>query len=209
MRTPLITLLTVVGLASTASAQDDDWYFQLGLGGVFPTAAEDVPGGDIDFDQGFGISAAIGKRLGGGEDLGLAVEFESIFTDFKVDERDITAIPSAINDEAGSLAWMLNGRLDWKFSDSLSLYLVGGLGYATTLEYESWDSGNLNLVDEDGFAYQARVGFTFDLGGNYDVSIGYRFFQHEAIEIENTITSETFDLDPIQNHAEITLRWGI
>ncbi len=223
MRIPFLPLAFVLlGAPSFAHGESDNDrpffipdYVQISVGGVFSDDAEDVPGGTISFDPGYEVSAALGWHVPFSQRFGLDLEFESYYQNFTVDEEDLlkipTAVSSAIDDDAVALAWMLNGMLEWHFTPQFAVYGGGGIGYATTLDYDSWDSGNLDLVDQDGAAFQGRFGFLYNLGGNYDVLLGYRYFRAESLEIDDTSTSgdDGFDLDVGQHVIEAAFRWSL
>jgi opacity protein-like surface antigen len=210
MRIPFLPFALVL-LGSSLFAHDEDgrWYVQFGLGGVFSDKAEDVPGGTVDFDPGYDVSAALGRHLPLSERFGLDLEIEGYYQNFTVDEDDILQIPSAVEDDAVTLAWMANAILEWHFTPQFALYAGGGLGYATTADYDAWDSGNLEQVDDDGAAFQGKVGFLYELGGSYDFLLGYRYFRTEELEIENLVTGQTSDIDVGQHVVEATFRWGL
>ena len=188
---------------------DDDWYLQLGIGFVNTTDVDDSPGGTVSFDTGYDFSLALGKHLRDSGSTGMAVELEGILVNFKTDEQDLLSVPSAVSDDGQNMAWLGNLVFDFHASEQFSFYLGGGIGYATDIEYDTFDSGNLRTNDEDGLAYQAKLGFMYHLGGNYDFLFGYRFFATETVEVEDTTTGATFDIDNMQHIIEFGFRWGV
>ncbi len=210
MRIPFLLFATAV-LGSSAWAQDDEspYYFQFGLGGVFSADAEDVPGGTIAFDPGFSTSLAVGRTFGLSERFDCDLELEAFYQAFQVDEDDLPAIASAVDDDAKTLAFMINGMLDWKFTSQYSLYGGLGVGWAKEIDYSAWDSGSLSIDDDDGVAFQGRFGFAYNLGGTYDVRLGYRYFQTESVEIVDTTANTTDDLEVGQHSIEALFRWAL
>ena len=87
--------------------------------------------------------------------------------------------------------------------------MAWGLGYAKEIEYAAWDSGNLSIDDNDGLAFQARLGLAYNMGGTYDVRCGYRFFKTETVDIENTTTGDVDELDVSQHSLELGFRWSL
>jgi opacity protein-like surface antigen len=209
MRIPSF-LCAALLVGANAQAQDSNpWYIQFGLGGVFTTEAEDVVGGTVGFDPGFSTGVAIGRTHALDERLELDLEGELFYQYWTVDEDDLLNIPSAVDDDAKTFALMLNGTLDWAFTPQYSVYGGLGVGYAKEIEYAAWDSGNLTVNDDDGLAFQARLGMNFNFGGTYDVRFGYRFFKTETIDIENTTTGDVDELDVSQHSLELGFRWGL
>lgn len=204
-------LIATALLGSSAWAQDEGspYYLQLGLGGVFSEEADGVPGGTIGFDPGFSTGLAVGRTFGLSERLDFEAEVEAFYQYFTVDETDIGAIPSAVDDDAKTLAFMLNGGLDWHFTPQYSIYGALGVGWAKEIEYSSWDSGNLSTTDDDGVAFQARFGFGYNFGGTYDMRLGYRYFKTDTIDVEDEITGNVDQIDVAQHSVEATFRWGL
>ncbi|MSR62397.1 MAG: hypothetical protein EXS08_08130 [Planctomycetes bacterium] len=215
MRTPSLLIATLL-LGTSAWAQGEEendsyWpdYFQLSLGGVFTEDASGVPGGTIGFDPGFSTGMALGWDLGGSETLDYDFEVEAFFQSFTVDETDLLAIPSAVNDDAKTFALMFNGLAHLHFTPQYALYGGAGVGYAKENHYEAWDSGSLQTNDSDGLAFQARLGFEYNFGGSYDVQLGYRFFKTEPVEVEDTLAGTIDEIDVAQHSIEAAFRWGL
>jgi len=103
---------------------------------------------------------------------------------------------------------MANLMGDYPLSSEVSLYFGGGAGYATNIKMDTFDDGNLEQNDNDKFAGQGKVGFRWNLGDRYDVSIGYRYFRTEDVEIEDVVTGDTDDVEFSNHVAEIGFRWG-
>lgn len=217
MRIPSLLIATaLLGssalLGASASAQDEGspYYVQLGLGGVFSEDAEDVPGGTIGFDPGFSGSLALGRRFGVSERLSFDAEVEAYYQSFTVDEDDLGAIPSAVDDDAKTFAFMLNGLLDWKFTQQFSAYGGLGVGWANVIKYSAWDSSNLSIDDSDGVAFQARFGVDYNFGGTYGVRLGYRYFQTDSVDIESQVPPfPVNELDVAQHSIEAGFRWSL
>jgi opacity protein-like surface antigen len=211
MRIPFLSIAVIVlGSSAWAQHEDNHTYIQFGLGFVTSEDAEDVPGGTIEFDPGFAVDLAVGYEIFlGTKYLSIAPEFELYYQSFSVDEDDIGAIPSAVEDDAKSFALMLNGVLEWHITKQFSWYGSAGVGWADVIEYSAWDSGNLVIDDDSGFAWQGRFGFGYNLGGTYDFRAGVRYFHTEPIDIEDQITGSTDELDVGQFSVEAAVRWGV
>jgi len=206
------TLLGNVVWAQHGVERDNGWYpdyIQLGFGGVVSDKAEDVPGGTIDFDIGYDVALALGWVMPLSERFDINFEFETYYQYFTVDEEDLLAIPSAVNDDASALAFFINVLPQWYFTPQFSVFGGAGFGWAKDVSYDAWDSGNLNQVDDDGYAVQGRLGFDYNLGGNYDFLLGYRYVLIEPVDVENTITNQTDEIDVGQHVFELGFRWGL
>ena len=203
-------LIATALLGSSAWAQDEGspYYLQLGLGGVFSEEADEVPGGTSGFDPGFSTGLAFGRTFGISERLDLEAEVETFYQAFTVDEDDIGAIASAVDDDAKTFAFMLNGGFDYRFTTQYSIYGAVGVGWAKEIDYAAWDSGNLTTTDDDGAAFQARLGFGYNFGGSYDMRLGYRYFKTDTIDVEDEITGSVDEIDVAQHSIEATFRWG-
>jgi opacity protein-like surface antigen len=215
MRIPSLLIATaLLGSSAWAHGGEDTnsyWpdYLQFGIGGVFTEDASGVPGGTIGFDPGFSTGVALGWTTELSARLDFDFEVEAFYQYFTVDETDILAIPSAVNDDAKTFAVMFNGLVDWHFTQQYSMYGGLGVGWAKEIDYSAWDSGNLSIDDKNGAAFQGRVGFGYNMGGTYDVRLGYRYFKTEPIDIQDEITNETDELDVAQHSVEATFRWGL
>lgn len=207
MRIPSL-LIALPLLGAGAWAQDDHFYLQLGEGIVFSEEADGVPGGSIGFDPGFSAGVAFGYEYYLGENWSIAPELELFYQYFTVDEDDLPAIPSAVEDDAKTFAVMVNGTLDWHITKQFSWYVGGGVGWADVIKYDAWDSGNLAIDDSSGIAGQVRLGVGFNLGGSYDFRFGGRYFKTEPVDIEDQITGEVDEIDVGQFSLEATFRWG-
>lgn len=208
MRIPSLLIASVLCASSAWAQHDSHYYLQIGQGIVFSADAEDVPGGEVSFDPGYAASLAFGYQNFLGDNLSFSPEIEVYYQNFRVDEDDLQQIPSAVEDDAKAFAVMLNGTIDWYITEQFSWYGGLGIGYATDVEYSAWDSGNLVLADEDGLAAQARLGLGYNLGGSYDVRVGVRYFQIEALDIEDQLAGTTDELEVGQLAIEALLRWG-
>jgi len=208
MRIPSLLIAIPVLGASAWAQEDSDFYLQFGLGFVGSEDAEGVPGGTVGFDPGYGVSLAVGYELIDDETFTFAPEFELYYQAFRVDEEDLPAIPSAVEDDAKTFAFMVNGMLDWHITPQFSWYGGAGVGWANVIDYSAWDSGNLLLRDDSGVAAQVRLGLGYNLGGTYDFRIGLRYFKTEPIEVEDQITGDVDEIDVGQGAIEASVRWG-
>jgi len=209
MRTvSILFALALLGGASSAQSESP-WYVQFGVGALFSENAKDVPGGNVGFSPGYAVDLAIGHRHPYSDRFRLNLEFELYHQHFLVDAQDLRAIPSAVEEDNSAFAGLINGLLEWRFTPQYSVYGGFGLGWAKNVSYDAWDSGSLNQVDTSALAYQAKLGFDYNLGGNYDVLLGYRYFRTTPIDIENLVSGQVDSIDIAQHVIEATFRWGL
>jgi len=218
MRTPLLSAVSALVLfapstfAHDKNKEEDPWYFQFGVGAVFyMPSVDDNPGGSVDWDLGWQTNWAIGYDLGAfsGDKWGWSVEFEGYFSQVEIDDSDILNVPGANDRKSKNLAWLGNVVFDYHFTEQYAWYFGGGIGWASRIKFETWDQGAFNNVDTDGIAYTFKTGLKYNLGGRYDVLIGYRFFGTEDVEIENVNNNTSFDIENYQHSLEIDVRFGL
>ena len=204
MRIPFLLFATVL-LGSSAWAQDEDspYYIEFGVGGVFSSEAE-VFDDKFEFDPGYSLIAAVGREWELGDRLNFEGELEALYQAFSIDEDDL---PVNTPDDAKTFALMLNGVLDYEFTQQYSIYGGLGVGWAKEIEYDTFDSGGAQTDDDDGLAYQGLFGFAYNLGGDYDLRLGYRYFRTEPVDVQ--AGSESSEIDVGQHSLEAVLRWGL
>ncbi len=217
MRIPFLPI-ALVSLGSSVFAHDEDnrYYAQLFVGGVFSDEVDSLlvspsnpDGFSFDFDPGYSASAVVGRHFPFGDRCGLDVDIGPYYQFFTVDENDLVNITSAVDDDAAMLAWMVHGTLEYHFTPQFAIYGGGGVGYASSIDYDAVDSGGLQQNDDDGIAFDGRIGFLYNLGGSYDFTLGYRYFRTEAVEIEDTTEMVTDDIDIGQHVIEMGFRWAL
>jgi len=181
-------------------------YLRLG-GGLVTTEDSSGPDEDIEFDEGYLLSVAIGQRFGASDTgLGLALELEGIWTD---QDADDTGPLQAVSDVTVG-AVMINGVLDLRLADQISLY--GGAGVGAAWVDVGTKSDSLHDFDADDgprLAWQAKAGLAWQLGGNTSVFAGYRFLNIDDSDIDDGIGTSSFDLETQQHVLEVGLLFGI
>ena len=176
-------------------------------GGLVTTESSGGPDEEIDFDEGYLLAAAFGWRLGASDTgLGFSIELEGLWTDQDADDDG----PIEAISDLSVLGGMLNGVLDFRFADSISLYAGAGVGAAwLNVGTESDSLGEFD--DEDGpfLAWQARAGLAFHLSHTTSLSFGYRFLNVDDVNIDDGAGDPSFDLETQQHALEIGLVFGI
>ncbi len=209
---PLATVLFVSSFASSAFAQDrseSPWYIGFDLGALSVTDIDQNPTGTVGYDTGVSMALALGRHLIRSDSLDFSGELEGLYAFTKLDDGDLVNIPSAISRDYGNLAWFVNGVLDWKLSEDFGWYGGAGVGYASGIRLQSFDSGNLAQADTQAIAFQFKLGAIFHMGGRYDFLLGYRYFQTEDVQIDNLVTLTSFDVTNQANIFEAGVRWGL
>jgi opacity protein-like surface antigen len=209
----LASLVLVTSLASSVSAQDRDenpWYLTFNIGAAFPAEVDENPTGTVGYDTGIATALAVGRRLSDSDSLDVAAELEGLYAFSQIDEGDLDALPATNSPrDAGNLAWFLNGVLEWNFSKTFAWYGGAGIGYATGIELEAFDFGDLDQADKDALAFQFKLGAVYRLGGNVDFLLGYRYYQTEDIQVDNIVSQSSFDITNQINVVELGMRWGL
>ena len=89
----------------------------------------------------------------------------------------------------GALSYMVNGYFDLPTGGPLSLYIGGGIGYATV--FIDWETtgfffSEVPVADDSdtGLAYQFSGGIGYEINPRFTVSFGYRYFATEEMQME-------------------------
>jgi len=174
-------------------------------GGITTTSKSDGPGEEIDFDEGYLLSLGLGHRFGASANgLGFAVELDGVWTDQDADTDDGSVIREVT--VAGAL---LNGLLDYRFADRLSLYAGAGVGLAW-LDVGTISDDLNDFEDEDGpfLAWQGRAGLAWSFTERLSLHLGYRFLNIDDAEIDESNGETSFDLETQQHVLEAGLLFG-
>ena len=176
-------------------------------GGLVTTETSDGPEEEIDFDEGFFVGAALGRRLGDADErLGVTAEIEGFWSDQDTDEdgtleavRDVTVLGA-----------LLNGIVDYRLSDVWTVY--GGAGIGAAMLDVGTESDALNdFDDEDGpfLTWQLRAGVQWQLSERVALNAGYRFLNIDDAEIDDDIGDADFDLETQQHVIDVGLSLGL
>ncbi|WP_255254695.1 outer membrane protein, partial [Novosphingobium sp. Chol11] len=186
----LAAALATSALATPALARDDSWYIGI-ESGVTIVEDQDItfsPGFDpftgaptasttlenVDYHKGWDADAVIGYDFGG-----FRLEAEAGYKRAKVDLDN-----SQFGGSVSALSFMLNGLLDFGSDDGLQGFVGGGVGVSRA------KLANDLVNDSDtGFAWQALAGIRYPLTNNLDVSLKYRFFNQDDINLVPAYTT--------------------
>ncbi len=179
------------------------WYGRVS-GGFVTTKNSQGPGTEtVDFDEGYLLGLAFGKRVTSGQGpWNVDIDLEGVWTQ---QDASTSGALQAVEDVT-VLAALLNVTVDFAFAERASIYAGGGVGPA-------WmDVGSTNgFEDDDGpfLAWQARAGlewrFTPSLAGN----LGYRFLNIDNNNVDDGIGNSSFELETQQHVLEIGLTFGL
>ena len=194
--------------------EESPWWvgFSTGITSPVDVDAPAAFGDAIEFKNGYLISGAVGYRLGRlSERVDWGIELEGLFTEADVDEDGLAAGGSASAENVSTAAGLLNGVLNWRWSENVSVTFAAGVGYGVT-DFNTFKNlpNKFTLGDNnDGVAAQGKIGLVYDLGGNFDWTLGYRYFRLESLELEDASLGQTFDLTNEIHSFEIGLRYGL
>ena len=182
---------------------DNGWYIQVG-GALVTTQDSDGPDEEIDFDEGWGVPLAFGRRFGADDSNRIAfdLEAEGIYTD---QDANQTGALEALSDLA-VLGALLNAVGDFGLTDNVALYGGAGIGVAWVDVTEE-----TTFEEEDGpfLAWQAKAGLRWYASRSVSWSLGYRFLNIDDAEIEDDLGASDFDLETQQHMIELGVRWAL
>ncbi|MEW6073784.1 MAG: outer membrane beta-barrel protein [Planctomycetota bacterium] len=209
----LLAALPLVGAVPRAANDDDGrWYVQFGAGFASP-ANSTGPIQEIVFDDGFALHGLVGYRLSDPAPetrWGWSAELEGYLSDADIRADGFAEVGASTSEDLTMTAVLLNGIFDWRWSDRVTLYGGGGVGYAPRIDYQSF--GNLDhefgLVDSDAAAWQGKIGLRYRLGASASWVVGYRYLQTEDLAMEDEEIGSSFDLENRQHVLEFGMRWG-
>lgn len=177
-------------------------------GGLTTTTSSDGPGEEIDFDEGFGLSAAIGSRFGANDGNATAfdLEFEVIYTDQDADDQGVLEAVTDVTVFGG----LVNGIFDFALGESASVYAGGGIG-ASMLEVGTESDGLIDFEEEDGpfLTWQLKGGFRFWASQHLAWNLGYRFLNVDDAEIDDDLGAAEFELQTEQHVVELGVRFQL
>lgn len=191
--------------SSPAVKDESPWYWSLGAS-LVTTSSSDGPSEEIDFDEGWGLQAALGRRFYGDNDGGLLfdAEIEALYTDQEPDSEG-----GPLND-LNTAAIILNGLAAVPLGERAEVFFGGGLGLGW-LDVGTRRDGLDTFDDEDGpfFAWQLRAGIRFDVGTATQLEVGYRFLNIDDAEVDSGLGNSDFDLQTEQHSLGLSVRFGV
>lgn len=185
---------------------ESPWYWSIGAS-VVTTRSADGPSEEIDFDEGWGLQLALGRRYFGATDdaMMLDVELEGLYTD---QESDGSAALNPIGD-LNTAALLLNGLVALQIAEETEVFVGGGVGLGW-LDVGTQSDSLSSFSDEDGpfLAWQLRAGVRFGFGESTELELGYRLLNIDDAEIDDGIGDSDFTLETQQHSLGVTVRFS-
>ena len=189
----VLTGIAIMLVMPSGAIAKDGWYFS-GAGGLAITSESDVTisentgtaegSGDYDFDNGYALSASIGKRFGD-----FRLEGEVSYRENDLDSLTLTSVTvngttflgsatATLDGDYSSLGFMANGIYEFRNGTDFTPFLLGGVGLSRqTLEIDSV-AGVAVTFDEDStvFSYQLGAGVAYAISDDARITGQYRYF---------------------------------
>jgi opacity protein-like surface antigen len=182
-------------------------YIQFGFG-TTTTSDSDGPDEDVDFDEGYAVPLAFGRRTHAEDGNGVALdwELEALWTDQDTDDPD-GPIQAVV--DVTVLGALINAIGVFALSDALSLYAGGGAG-AAFMDIGTESDALNDFDDEDGpfLTWQAKAGLRWYSSPRTSWSLGYRFVNIDDVEIDDDVGDASFDLETEQHVLELGVRFS-
>lgn len=148
------------------------WYWGASGGYLWLNDAISCGCENLNYDSGWGINGVAGYHFTNGFSLGLSTGY----LDGQYDVVDGDGGDVSGSADLQMVPVMLNATYSLDLTDSLLLYVGGGLGTALT-ELDGVDSGD-NSSDWH-FAWQGRAGFGYKISTDVTLNLGYRYIRVE------------------------------
>ena len=191
----------ILGISSTAYSQEEKvksnenlktgLYISADIGAALLNDSEwtdsTVPGFRIDIDNAAGIG--FGVAVGYAFNKNFRLEGELAYQQNDIDHVSALGVSLDAKGDSTSLAFLVNGYVDFYNNSPFSSYIGAGIGYARV------DINDFNLVglglpnynDKDTvFAYQLCLGIGYAISEKVTFDIKYRFFQTENLEFDTS-----------------------
>ena len=180
-----------------------------GMGGVTNSTM------DTNYDAGIGISAEIGKRMDNVVP-GLRGSLELTYTKGEVDNFEMPSVLGGTNTLTGggdieNIGVFANAYYDFKVDLGVPIrpYVGAGIGFtATEVDYNQTVLGTTTTFfddDDTRFAYQGKVGATYDVSPNTQVFAEYTYRASEDLTFGN-LTQGEYSIDNSSHLVGIGLR---
>ena len=230
---------SISGYASFQSDSENDGEFTsdflTGQGSDAVPAGTPLPAGTevgwtTEFDTGYGLNAALGKRLRGGFRGEVEFSYESADVDTHVGVSaaglDLTAqdaavltgsetplgatVGAVVADGQGSLETIglyANAYYDFANASAFTPYVGGGIGWnQTDVDYSP---SGVEIIDDSGsgFAWQVMGGASYQATDTTEIFGGIRYRSSEA-EVDASLFPAEFDVENDRVIGEVGIRFG-
>lgn len=189
--------------ATEAPASQDLWYVSLFGGASFPNkmttgiGGDDTYGHSVDFDTGFTIGAAIGRRINDA----FRIEGELSYAryganSFIFDHGDHDHGPFDASGDLSATYLLANAWVDVASFGQAKVYAGGGIGAAYVTADTSFDEPDFGYGSGGwGFAGQVGAGITYAVASNIDLDFGYRFKAVKSVDFDIDGDAENYFTD--------------
>ena len=167
-----------------------------GLGGVTTSSMR------ANYDDGIGVSAELGRHF---DNVlpGLRGSIEVSYTKAEVDNFDVPSVLGTGSDtllgggDTENIAVLANVYYDFNLNIAAPItpYVGAGIGFTLTeVDYNSQNAGVTTTFfsdDDSRFAYQGRVGASYEVGPNTDFFAEYTYRASDDLTFGDTVAGET------------------
>ncbi len=201
---PILALASALTFASGAQAME--LYGKLSGGDFHDSFAlnQELAGGGFETNlfPDFLLRGAAGLDFGY-----LRLEGEALIHHSEPEELPLGGHAHPAGGELYSYGGMANAYVDIPTGLGITPYVGGGIGYAEVLAQDLAVTGTALAEDKDvGLAYQFKAGVAFSVTPQSEITIGYRFFGTEDLDMIGLSGGEVA-VEGLRTHiAEIGLR---
>lgn len=195
---PLATPSPSPGFELEEFVDEDAWYVR-GGGGFVSTTSTGGPGEEIDFDEGYMVGLAFGRHFGAQKNrFAFDVELEGLWND-----QDTEGDLAGVRDYTAATL-LLNAIVEFRLVDRLFLYGGGGIG-TSFVDVGTTSDTISDFEADDGpyLAWQLKGGLLWRFNRSLGANLGYRFVNINDIEIQDSISTDNFELGTEQHVLEI------
>jgi OOP family OmpA-OmpF porin len=164
--------------------------------------------GSGDFNNGFGVLAAVGHQTSYGDYQGMRSEIELGWRHNRIDSYDTAASTSA-SGEIDVYSAMANAYYDLKNESNFTPYIGAGIGAADISAINITATGTAGNQDSDDivFAYQGIAGVGYALTKNWSVQAEYRYFGTSEASLSSSAGVDS-NMNYSSNNALIGLKYS-
>lgn len=199
-----LALLVALGSGAKAQVGYPDVYIAGGAGGAILEDTE-IRSVGTDFKTipfpGYALSGALGLDFGI-----LRLEGELFYNVYSLDAIEDAGVDADADGAFETLAGMGNLFVDLPLA-AVTPFVGAGIGYAD-VKADNFETGGVPLVDDSDtvMAWQLRAGMAFSLFPMTDMTVGYRYFVTDDLEMRNSLGD--VDVEKLKSHIfELGLRF--
>lgn len=150
------------------------------------SADPEIEGFELDTNDGYGFGGAVGMVFGQ-----FRTEFEVASQKTDIDAIKFGPLTAGLGSgDVRITSYMVNGFYEFPVADGFGIYVMGGLGMATT---------KVSIYNADGddttFAYKAGTGVSYAINPNVAFDLGYEF-----LGVSDAETDDGTEVTDIMSH---------